>query len=977
MSFSGDPASEYFRTNPLVAVYHAETNWNSGTAAVGRFLGKVVLGLIWLIIRAIIIFIIFLWNSGLSWIARIPPVDELVEMASQSEVSMVGRVFIALVMLGLGLWIYISHNNAAFRRSIILRTASVRPVAIDGALPGRTSIVKTFLSWVDTQLDREARFTNRFLARVFNRSNYQYLWPLALGFLSLLSQYIAMGDPRRIVLEPNSSEWESVASMVQLAAYNAGHWLAVFVITPLVVLYYSYGGKAMYTVILTGVMIYFTRIAIASHNIDRSSETWRTAWKAAQASRPAIDPNSRWIRQVWGFIFGLMLLMGTLSEILRHFLRWKRSPSNANRIMTSNGSPRRVITPGLENVVSPIVPAPVIPPAQLYTPAGTSTAPPTTPLTPLHPATTLHTPGIIVAPVVTPGISPPSESRDEHFFMPLLGLGPKLDVVGYFFRDWFYSVSEFLQGILVGIVSVFNARQYFGGLFIATLFVWREPARIFACYVGSLIQSGLLWTKEAIYELTKEFFRGLEARLWDPVVAFTAGFFMWFTRLLFDWNFVRDRKSLIALIVVLVMAIVRHIRLNRSNTPSKAPVVPTYAPTDVTVIIPTRGKRTFEDAEFMKGLSSILAEEPAEVIITTNGSMDNHRSMNAICGLFGTHRVRVTSVHEDNLRRQFLKATNQTTTKVICYAHTRVGWPQGFLKDALVPFEDQTVGLVGIPAFWTRSLVRSNQLNRDDQNGDIESPPTDDRGIVGRFLDYVVSASLFHNNRQNATDIPSSNSTVSGRTALIRTEIVQSPAFRFQFMQETYNGKPPPPSSIRDDAARFISRFVSNAGFKTTFCDGKPDSPSRAFIEVPRLENPTLSAYCKKLVAEYRSSYRQELTSVFSYIPVLVRALLNWSLLNEFLICLLVWKAFERTSILRVLLVALFIRKVLAIGHSGHYDAYLRMQGGLGSMIASVVFSRFCGLFKLWAFLTPWVYRVEKTEGDFFSPPGLGRRLVR
>ncbi|KAI9046856.1 hypothetical protein LZ554_008935 [Drepanopeziza brunnea f. sp. 'monogermtubi'] len=967
MSFTGDPASEYFRTNPLVAVYHAETNWNSGTAAVGRFLGNVVLGLIWLIIRAIIILIIFLWNSGLSWIARIPPVDELVEMASQSEVSMVGRVVIALVMLGLGLWTYVSHNNAAFRRSIILRTASIRPVASDGALSVRIPIVKTFLSWVDMQLDREARFTNRFLASVFTTSNYRYLWPLALGFLSLLSQYIAMGDPRRIVLEPNSSEWESVASMVQLAAYNAGHWLAIFVITPLVVLYYSYGSKAMYTVILTGVMIYFTRIAIASHNIDRSSETWRTAWKAAQASRPAIDPNSRWIRLVWGFIFGLILLMGTLGEILRHFLRWKRRPSNANRIMTSNGSPRRVNKPGLENVVSPIVPAPVTPPAQLYTPAGSPTAPMTPPVTPPHPATPLY----------TPGIAPPSESPDEHFFMALLGLGPTLDAVGYFFRDWFYSVSEFLQGILFGIISLFNARQYFGGLFIATLFLWRNPARIFACYVGSLIQSGFSWTKKAIYELAKEFFRGLEARLWDPVVASAAGFFMWFTRLLFDWSFVRDRKPLIALIVVLVMAIVRHIRLNRSNIPSKAPVIATYAPTDVTVIIPTRGKRTFEDAEFMKGLSSILAEEPAEVIITTNGSMDNHRSMNAICGLFGTHRVRVTSVHEDNLRRQFLKATNQTTTKVICYAHTRVGWPQGFLKDALVPFEDQTVGLVGIPAFWTRSLVRSNQLNRDDQNGDIESPPTDDRGIVGRFLDYVVSASLFHSNRQNATDILSSNSTVSGRTALIRTEIVQSPAFRFQFMQETFNGKPPPPSSIRDGAAHFISRFVSHAGFKTTFCNGEPDSPSRAFIEVPRLEDPTLSAYCQKLLAEYRSSYRQELTSVFSYIPVLVRALLNWSLLNEFVICLLIWKAFERTSILLLFLVALVIRKVLAIGHSGHYDAYVRMQGGLGSMLASVAFSRFCGLFKLWAFLTPWVYRVEKTESDLFSPPGLGRRLVR
>lgn len=442
--------------------------------------------------------------------------------------------------------------------------------------------------------------------------------------------------------------------------------------------------------------------------------------------------------------------------------------------------------------------------------------------------------------------------------------------------------------------------------------------------------------------------------LWTPVITSSILLFFWFTGLSLDWDIIWGHKYLTAFVFFMgiktIISMLHRIKFNKFNTQLAATATPTHTPADVTVVIPTGAGWDISDAETMKGLSSILAENPAEVILTTNGSLDYHMRLNMICGHFGTHRMRVTSVHEGLLRGQFIKATSQARTKIICYAHTRVAWPEGFLKEALAPFEEETVGLIGVPAFWTRSLLNSRALR----------PPAEGRNVTERFLDYLFSVSLFHTNYKNATNLLAGNRTVSARTALIRTEIVQSPEFRFQFVHETYNEKPPRPAGIRDNADQFISRFVTRAGYKTVFCNGEPGGDSRAFVLTLSPARHSFYKYCERLVIQYRGNFRAELTSVFSYIPILVRALFEWSLLNDFIGGVLLWKAYENKPFLGVFLAVLIIRKFFSAGRYGHWTAHPGgLIGDLVFMVGGVAFGQFCSLLRLWALVTTWVYTVE------------------
>ncbi|CAL3970942.1 unnamed protein product [Diplocarpon coronariae] len=476
-------------------------------------------------------------------------------------------------------------------------------------------------------------------------------------------------------------------------------------------------------------------------------------------------------------------------------------------------------------------------------------------------------------------------------------------------------------------------------------------------YSSSTVQNALLLDSPSYG------FKQLWARVlsWGPASGTTAVSLWWFLSAydlpLAALHRMSDNKCFMAFSLGVgwkVLRTIQHAYTFYYSTRTLATLGPaTYTASDVTVVVPTSGNWSQTDEDFMNGLSSILANQPGEVIITTMG-MDKHKLMNRISGAFGTHRVKVTSVHEKNMRRQFLAATDVATTRIICYANTRVGWEPDFLQKALVPFEDEQVGLVGSPILLVPTLPATTYMDPSGpapaRSAEVLRPVTFPGSVWQKFLHYLYALRLTRYNYDGCArrDAP----VVSGRTALIRTAIVQSPAFRLQFPYESWIfGSGGPDAGMRVNADEYIARFVSGIGLQTVFCN-----PLAVHVEVPCHENPTLASYCGRLVRDYRGAHRHDLTTLFSSQIWLLRllgaplgSLRHYSLVWEPVMAWLLRAAGAGTGGLAVFAALLLATKV------GRQLEHLRRNPGDWCFVpGGILFAYFCTLLRIWAFVGCW-----------------------
>lgn len=338
-----------------------------------------------------------------------------------------------------------------------------------------------------------------------------------------------------------------------------------------------------------------------------------------------------------------------------------------------------------------------------------------------------------------------------------------------------------------------------------------------------------------------------------------------------------------------------------------------YGPDDVTVVIPTRGDHFVEDTpdaeqsdEFLQSLSTILENNPAEVVLATSG-LEAHKKLNRIAAHFGTHRVKVTSIHESerNLRHQFLLATNGVKTDLICYAHSNVRWSTDFLKEALIPFSNPDVGLVGVPVNMARLYnihsyfnvkdyrityfglkpersvypgftiyhVKQKMLHFKDWllvsfanlflliiNIFLVDHIFSDHGLIYSLMNFRECIYYRHYNRTSTSTsgIDGGLELASAKSALVRTSIIQSPDFRFTFPHERFIGLFPVFGGMRTDAAHFITRKVREMGYKTAF---HPTAPVHCTLPV---RNDGLVTYAKMVRNRYSAAYRSNFASVTS-----------------------------------------------------------------------------------------------------------------
>jgi hypothetical protein len=116
---------------------------------------------------------------------------------------------------------------------------------------------------------------------------------------------------------------------------------------------------------------------------------------------------------------------------------------------------------------------------------------------------------------------------------------------------------------------------------------------------------------------------------------------------------------------------------------------PKFQPHDVTVIITSIGPFGLENEELEECVSSILTNEPAEIIISTQTPyLDAAMRFAArINRQYPGNKVQIVDVRELNKRAQFLHGVAQVGTQIVAYADDHVVWPPTFLRSVLAPFE--------------------------------------------------------------------------------------------------------------------------------------------------------------------------------------------------------------------------------------------------------------------------------------------------
>lgn len=249
-------------------------------------------------------------------------------------------------------------------------------------------------------------------------------------------------------------------------------------------------------------------------------------------------------------------------------------------------------------------------------------------------------------------------------------------------------------------------------------------------------------------------------------------------------------QTFLCLFVFKFLKVVVHTIAYILYRPCATPSHPAYESEDCTVIIPTVGDL---DAEFVECIQSILACNPRKVIVSTVGRV-KFDFATKVCAAIDED-IDIIAIQSPSKRAQVVAAAIQIDTPITVLVDDHVFWPPTFLTSAISGFEDPRVGLVG-----TAKRVRRA----------FSTPfsPAD-------MLNFIACLYLERHNFECTASsfIDGGVFVISGRTALLRTPILQSPPFQQAFLNEYWMGKGP--MNVDDD--NFISRWMVSHGHKVVF----------------------------------------------------------------------------------------------------------------------------------------------------------------
>ncbi|KAI4272858.1 MAG: hypothetical protein L6R38_006496 [Xanthoria sp. 2 TBL-2021] len=256
--------------------------------------------------------------------------------------------------------------------------------------------------------------------------------------------------------------------------------------------------------------------------------------------------------------------------------------------------------------------------------------------------------------------------------------------------------------------------------------------------------------------------------------------------------------------------------------PIRPAQTPKYTAKDVTVVLPTFGN---DNPDFRRCLRSIAACLPRAVLIVTPAP----DTVQSICQDLHLHHFEVLAAPKANKRLQMIQGIEHVKTPVIVFADDDVFWPKTFLTYLLAPFEDHAVGAVG-PFI---SLERPAKLNVWDFLG---------AAYLERW-NFCVAAT---------SNVDGGIACLSGRTAAVRSAILQDEAFKDHFANEKWFFNIPLSKADDDNC---LTRWLVNRGWKIRI-QNAPEAHATTALE----SNWKFVLQC---VRWDRTTWRSNITSMF------------------------------------------------------------------------------------------------------------------
>ncbi|KAI9698626.1 MAG: hypothetical protein M1820_007425 [Bogoriella megaspora] len=241
--------------------------------------------------------------------------------------------------------------------------------------------------------------------------------------------------------------------------------------------------------------------------------------------------------------------------------------------------------------------------------------------------------------------------------------------------------------------------------------------------------------------------------------------------------------------------------------PIPIPTEPALNERDATVVIPT----CFEvEYDVVRCLKTVASCSPARIIIVTSSAKVN--VVQQCCDRYRIKNIQVLGVPELDKRNQIVKALPEVKTRITVFADDDVLWPSNlYLRYLLAAFEDPGVGAAG-----TLQRVR--------------------RGGSPNLFKFLGICYLERRNfNTGATNnIDGAVSTLSGRTAAHRTEVVQNEAFYNFFTHDKFLGQ-----RLNSDDDKCLTRWTYSHGWKI-----QVQSDKRAVLETTLESNRKFFDQC-------------------------------------------------------------------------------------------------------------------------------------
>ncbi|KAK8128686.1 hypothetical protein PG984_009794 [Apiospora sp. TS-2023a] len=393
-------------------------------------------------------------------------------------------------------------------------------------------------------------------------------------------------------------------------------------------------------------------------------------------------------------------------------------------------------------------------------------------------------------------------------------------------------------------------------------------------------------------------------------------------------------------------------------SPSPLPKYHTFEPRrDVTVVIPTVEPR---DPTFRRCLKAICINTPACILVVTVGDALQQVAEDSKAAVIRDHPNAVIEVHHTlvaNKRRQLDSVVRRIETPITSHVDSTAIWAPGYLPQALAPFDDPHIGLVGT----------SKRVER------LES---------GTFSDLCWNRiGAFYLERHNYA-MESSDTTdgghfiISGRTEGIRTSILKNEEFRHGYLNERIClGLPFLPDAVNNigpivaDDDNYILRwcvdhdigvkFQSNVNSEGTGID------DRCVVRIANMgKYPRYIDQCKRWArTTFRSNPRTLLSwhawrrHPWSMYGVQLATLTNFAAFQDPLLvylCLQVAYEFNVGNILRVLGMAALVAWILFSKTTKLIPWLTRYPSDCIYLPAQIGFAYWHSPIKLHAMLTFW-----------------------